>query len=169
MLAGARPAVRRGHHEIEALLPHRYPMLLVDAVLDLQPGLSIVASKAVTRDEAAYARARHPGAAEGGQGYPASLVIESFCQAAGILFMESGSQTYDRRRHVLLFGALMGCRISGVALPGDVLMHHARITKALSDSAVFGGEVRVDGRPILTLEHVVMAVRDRGSLGQGAV
>ena len=154
--------VVRRHHQIKALLPHRYPMLLVDAVTELRPGESIRAIKAVTFGEAAYAAISNRAATA--LGYPTSLVIESFCQAAGILFMETSGASYARERHVLLFGALMGCRVRGAARPGDLLTHYARITKTLSDSAVFGGHVEVDGRTILTLEHVVMAVRDRAVL-----
>jgi 3-hydroxyacyl-[acyl-carrier-protein] dehydratase len=156
------------HQQLKTLLPHRYPMLLVDAVTELRPGESIRAIKAVTLDEAAYAGIAR-GTAETALGYPTSLVIESFCQAAGILFMETGAASYARERQVLLFGALMGCRVLGAARPGDLLTHHARITKTLSDSAVFGGHVQVDGRTILTLEHVVMAIRDRAVLEREAV
>ena len=124
-------------------------------------GESIRAAKAVTLDEAPYVRARGAATGTATRSYPTSLVVESFCQAAGILFMESGLAGYDPHRHVLLFGALAGCRVTGAAFPGDVLTHHARIVKAFSDSAVFAGEVAVGGRPVLTVDQVVMAVRDR--------
>ena len=152
------------HERIQGLLPHRFPMLLVDAVWELRAGESIRAAKAVTLDEPAYARTRRGAARAASQGYPTSLVIESFCQTAGILFMESGLGGYDRHRHVLLFGALVGCRVSGAAFPGDVLTHRASIVKVFSDSAVFAGEVAVDGGTVLTVDHVVMAVRDRGTI-----
>ena len=160
-LTAALDTTLPAHERIKGLLPHRYPMLLVDAVRELRAGESIRAAKAVTLDEPAYARTRRGAARAASQGYPTSLVIESFCQTAGILFMESGLGGYDPHRHVLLFGALAGCRVTGAAFPGDVLTHHARIVKAFSDSAVFAGEVAVDGRPVLTVDQVVMAVRDR--------
>jgi len=161
MLPPALETILADHERIKGLLPHRYPMLLVDAVRELRPGESIRATKAVTLDEVAYARARRDAAGTATWSYPTSLVVESFCQAAGILFMESGLGDYDRHRQVLLFGALAGCRVSGAAFPGDVLTHRARIVKAFSDSAVFAGEVAVDDRTVLTVDQVVMAVRDR--------
>ena len=161
MLPPALGTILADHERIKGLLPHRYPMLLVDAVLELRAGDWIRATKAVTLDEAAYARARRDAASTATRSYPTSLVVESFCQAAGILFMESAMGRYDRDRHVLLFGALAGCRVTGAAFPGDVLTHRARIVKAFSDSAVFAGEVAVEDRTVLTLDHVVMAVRDR--------
>ena len=161
MLPPALATILADHERIKDLLPHRYPMLLVDAVRELRAGESIRAAKAVTLDEAPYARARGAATGTATRSYPTSLVVESFCQAAGILFMESGLAGYDPHRHVLLFGALAGCRVTGAAFPGDVLTHHARIVKAFSDSAVFAGEVAVGGRPVLTVDQVVMAVRDR--------
>ena len=161
MLPPAPETILADHERIKDLLPHRYPMLLVDAVRELRAGESIRAAKAVTLDEAPYVRARGAATGTATRSYPTSLVVESFCQAAGILFMESGLGGYDPHRHVLLFGALAGCRVTGAAFPGDVLTHHARIVKAFSDSAVFAGEVAVGGRPVLTVDQVVMAVRDR--------
>jgi len=161
MLPPALETILADHERIKDLLPHRYPMLLVDAVRELRAGESIRAAKAVTLDEAPYVRARGAATGTATRSYPTSLVVESFCQAAGILFMESGLAGYDPHRHVLLFGALAGCRVTGAAFPGDVLTHHARIVKAFSDSAVFAGEVAVGGRPVLTVDQVVMAVRDR--------
>ena len=161
MLPPALETILADHERIKDLLPHRYPMLLVDAVRELRAGESIRAAKAVTLDEAPYVRARGAATGTATRSYPTSLVVESFCQAAGILFMESGLGGYDPHRHVLLFGALAGCRVTGAAFPGDVLTHHARIVKAFSDSAVFAGDVAVGGRPVLTVDQVVMAERDR--------
>src|SRR5437667_465529 len=95
-LTAALDTTLPAHERIKGLLPPRYPMLLVDAVRELRAGESIRAAKAVTLDEPAYARTRRGAARAASQGYPTSLVIESFCQTAGILFMESGLGGYDR-------------------------------------------------------------------------
>ena len=143
--------------DIERLLPHRDPMLLVDAVITLEPGHGIHAVKAISANEPCYQRVRGDNPCAGP--YPASLLIESFCQAAGILLLESGATAYDRTRDVLLFASIARCTFESDALPGDTLEHHARISKAFHDAAMCGGEIRVGSRRIAAIQQVVVALR----------
>ena len=149
----------RSHEQIKRLLPHRYPMLLVDSVADLQPGRSIRAVKTITLNEACYHRLQPAGDGTIAAAYPPSLLIESFCQAAGILLLESRSFSYDPSTDVMLFGSLSHCLFERDALPGDTVEHHAVIHKAFTDAAICGGEIRVRGERIATIEQVVVALR----------
>lgn len=147
--------------DVHELLPHRFPMLLVDRVLDLVPGESITAVKAITRNEQCYRKVGAHTAATGLE-YPQALLIESWGQTAGILATwrspdeESAAQEADR---VMLLGGLTGITFRRPVLPGDVLHHRARVFHALSDTVIFEGETLCDGEVVMSVERMVMAFR----------
>jgi 3-hydroxyacyl-[acyl-carrier-protein] dehydratase len=152
--------------DVESLLPHRFPMLLVDRVVELVPGEHVTALKAVTRSEQCY---RHSGTAAGeAQEYPQALLIESWGQTAGILatWREPGAPAAEDR--VMLLGGLTGVTFHRPVLPGDVLHHHARLARELSDTAIFEGETRCDGEVVMSVESMVMAFRPAGQLRPSA-
>ncbi len=143
------------HREILGVLPHRHPMLLVDAVVAIEPGRSITATKCVTRDEACYARA------SGEAAYPCSLILESFGQAAALLWLSGGAPADG----VLIFAVAKDCVFEGEVFPGEVMEHRATLEKAAADSAVFSGEVWVDDRRVVRVGWVIAAVKSRAVLG----
>ncbi|MFH9978828.1 3-hydroxyacyl-ACP dehydratase FabZ family protein [Streptomyces sp. NPDC017179] len=152
--------------QVERLLPHRFPMLLVDRVVDLVPGESVTATKAITRNEQCY---RSVGARSAGVclEYPPTLLIESWGQTAGILatWRSPGEQgdAHETDR-VMLLGGLSGVVFHRPVLPGDVLLHRARLSRALSDTAIFEGETSCDGEVVMSVERMVMAFRPSGRL-----
>ncbi|MFJ4513517.1 3-hydroxyacyl-ACP dehydratase FabZ family protein [Streptomyces sp. NPDC088816] len=155
--------------QVERLLPHRFPMLLVDRVVDLVPGESVTATKAVTRNEHCY---RGVGAHTAGVclQYPPTLLIESWGQTAGILatWRSPADQSEQSDAHetdrVMLLGGLSGVVFHRPVLPGDVLLHRARLSRALSDTAIFEGETSCDGEVVMSVERMVMAFRPSGRL-----
>ena len=150
------------HAEIKLILPHRHPMLLVDAVLAVHEGRSVTAIKNVSRNEfcfAALPRELPHTAFE----YPPSLIIESFCQAAGILQVLS-TRDAARTGLLMLFGAVSNLHFHGAVYAGETLVHEARIETALSDAAIFSGTVSVADRLIMTVERVVVALRPNAAL-----
>lgn len=141
--------------EIREILPHRFPMLLVDAVRSLEPGASIVGVKAISSNERCYARLQCPQEAP----YPYSLIMESFVQAASILWLKSqGAVAYHENR-LLLFGAIKNCTFVEDVFPGDILEHHVSIDQVLADCAIFRGESQVDGRTIFQASWVMTVTR----------
>ena len=150
------------HSEIKQILPHRFPMLLVDSVLAIENGKQIHAVKNVTGNESCYARLldNSPRTA---YAYPCSLVIESFCQSAAILYASAMEQAAAKDR-ILLFGSITGFRFHRNIYPGDTLHHLVRVEKLLSTSAMFGGEVRVGETVVAEVERLVVAVRPRTHL-----
>lgn len=152
------------HSEIKTVLPHRFPMIMVDAVreLDLE-NTRIVAVKAVTASDFCYGDLED-GAGAPEHAYPLSLVIESFCQAAGILCNRLRGEIPGRK--LMLFGSMGDLTVYGDAFPGDVLEHRAHLVKDLSDAAVFAGEVHVGGRAILKVGQVVVALRPATALDE---
>jgi 3-hydroxyacyl-[acyl-carrier-protein] dehydratase len=144
---------------IRALLPHRYPMLLVDRVLDAAPGQHLTAVKAISVNEPWYAEGGDPA-------YPPVLVIESWGQAAGVLALlgDSGKDVLDGR--VMLFGSMSGVDIHRPVFPGDVLEHHVRVFRALGETVIFEGDCVVAGQPVLTVGRMVMAFRPAQDPGE---
>jgi len=161
LLGRALTTHRDGHaagvSQVADALPHRYPMLLVDRILELVPDVSITAVKAVTVNEPWFAG--HGAAAA----YPQVLLIESWCQAACILTARPLSGEAERADGGMpLLGALSGVRIRGPVWPGDVLTHRARVIRILANTWMFEGESFVDGTPspLLEVERLTLALRE---------
>nr|WP_303332600.1 3-hydroxyacyl-ACP dehydratase FabZ family protein [Streptomyces sp. NA02950] len=139
------------------LLPHRYPMLLVDRVVELVPGERVTAVKAVTLNEPWYA-----GIAAGtGLAYPASLVVESWGQTAGLLASAGAPET---RGQVMLFGSVADAEFHSPVHPGELIEHRVTVARSLGDSVIFEGESRCGGRPVMSVARMVMAFRPAGAL-----
>jgi len=144
---------------IHGALPHRPPALLVDSglVLDLPGrGLALLARKAVTLEEPCY------GSVVGSSDlrFPRSLIIESFCQACGLLRVSqtpAGEQAQADLAKVRVVAKLAKMRFWGDAVAGDLLEHRIRITARTPDGAVFSGQTVVAGRVILDVGRVVAA------------
>jgi 3-hydroxyacyl-[acyl-carrier-protein] dehydratase len=149
---------------IKRLLPHRYPILLVDRVVEAEPGQSLVAIKAVTANEPCYA-----GVCDGpgDYAYPPSLLIESWCQAAGLLMCLETPNPDVLADRVTLFVGITGLRLSGRVRPGDVLTHHVRLVRAFRSEAMLEGESTVGDEVVLRVEHVVIALRPATATSPG--
>lgn len=150
---------------IKLLLPHRYPMLLVDSVREIVPGESLVAVKAVTVNEPCYADL--PDEATD-HAYPPTLLIESWSQAAALLACLDSPNPDVLASRVALFGGIGDLRFGRPVQPGTLLVHRARLVRLFRDAAVFAGSSEVDGETVLEVERVVIALRDAGEFVQGA-
>jgi 3-hydroxyacyl-[acyl-carrier-protein] dehydratase len=137
------------------LLPHRYPMLLVDRVLEVVAGQRLTAVKAVTLNEPWYAEGMDPA-------YPRTLLVESWGQSAGILANLDRPDPGDGL--VMLAGAMTGVEFFREVYPGDVVRHEVRLFRALSDTMIFEGESRVGDELVMTLSRMVMAFRPAAQL-----
>ena len=125
--------------EIRRLLPHGYPVALVDRVLSLESRSSIVAIKAICGSELCY-RDVPAGASAADYAYPVSLMMESLVQAVALLWLAGAPSNGDRAEQVLMLGAVRGYRCEGRAFPGDIITHKARIEKATSGNVAASGE-----------------------------
>ncbi|MDD2775461.1 MAG: 3-hydroxyacyl-ACP dehydratase FabZ [Gallionella sp.] len=127
-------------HEILKLLPHRYPFLLVDRVLSIDPGKEIVALKNVTINEPFF-----PGHYPHHPVMPGVLIIEAMAQAAALLsFKSSGTQADDNS--VYLFAGIDGARFKRPVTAGDQLIIKVSLTRAMRGVFKFKGTVEVDGQ-----------------------
>jgi 3-hydroxyacyl-[acyl-carrier-protein] dehydratase len=146
--------------DIKRLLPHRYPILLVDRVISASPGESLVATKAVTANEPCYAAM---GDDPGDHAYPPALLIESWCQAAGLLICLDMPNPDVLANQVTLFVGINDLRLAGRVRPGDVLTHHVRLVRALRNEAVLEGEATVGDSVVLAVGYVIIALRPADS------
>ena len=101
-----------GREEIEAILPHREPFLLIDEVVELEPGERVVARKKVRPDEW-YLKGHFPGRPV----MPGVLIVEAMAQTGAIAVLVEEAN----RGKIAFFAGIDDCRFKRVVEPGDVL------------------------------------------------
>jgi 3-hydroxyacyl-[acyl-carrier-protein] dehydratase len=106
------PPATLGRAEIEAILPHREPFLLIDEVLELEPGLRAVARKAVRPDEW-YLVGHFPGRPV----MPGVLIVEAMAQTGAVAVLSEE----ENRGRIALFAGIDDCRFKRIVEPGDEL------------------------------------------------
>lgn len=108
-------------NEIKHLLPHRYPFLLVDRVVELEKGKRILAYKNITANEGVF-NGHFPGMPI----FPGVMIIEAMAQAAGVLgFVTEGKSNDDDMLY--LFAGVDDARFKRQVIPGDQLFLEAQI------------------------------------------
>ena len=142
--------------DVTDLLPHRASMLLIDQILELVPGRSVTAVKAVSRGETWYHRNGSQPAP-----FPSALLLESWGQAAGALSMSDRTPAGPDggAGQVMLFGGGTGIEFPRPVYPGDVVEHHVRVARRFSDTVLFAGDATVRGIPVLRVASLMMALR----------
>ena len=123
--------------QIEAVLPHRYPFLLVDKIIECVPGESAKGIKCVTANEPFF-----QGHFPGFKVMPGVLIIEAMAQvgAAAILTEEGGTG------RLALFGGIKNARFKRQVRPGDVLELSCRLTARKGPVGFGQAEARVEGK-----------------------
>ncbi len=136
--------------EIFHILPHRYPFLLVDRVIEYERGIRIVGLKNVTINEPFFI-GHFPGLPI----MPGVLIIEAMAQVGGLLFMDLVENPEDK---VVYFMALDKVKFRRPVTPGDQLVFELAMVKLRWPVCVMKGIGRVDGRVVAEAElkaHVV--------------
>jgi 3-hydroxyacyl-[acyl-carrier-protein] dehydratase len=131
--------------KIMEFLPHRYPFLLVDRVIDLIPGDKILALKNVTINEPFF-QGHFPGKPI----MPGVLIIEAMAQAGGILAYETGPP--EKRDRLIYFMGMDKVRFRRMVVPGDQIIFEAKILKFRSKAAKMFGTATVDGQLVAEAE-----------------
>ncbi len=134
-------------------LPHRYPFLLVDRVLECEAGKRILALKNVTINEPFF-----PGHFPHHPIMPGVMLIEAMAQAAAILAFESSKLRPDDKSVVYFLG-IDGARFKSPVMPGDQLMLEARIERHLKGVWKFAAEARV-GERLAAVAKMMCTLRD---------
>lgn len=123
--------------EILNILPHRYPMLLVDRVLEIEPGQRIVGLKNVSANEPFFA-----GHFPGRPVMPGVLIIEALAQCGGVLLMSGLRNPEDK---VIYFLSVDGVKFRRPVIPGDQLILELDLVQGRSRRGKLKGVARVDG------------------------
>ncbi|WP_394176610.1 3-hydroxyacyl-ACP dehydratase FabZ [Thalassotalea litorea] len=131
--------------EIKALIPHRYPFLLVDRVLDFEPGKSIHAIKNVTVNEPVFT-----GHFPGYSIFPGVLILEALAQASGILGFKSVENRADGE--MFLFASIDNAKFKRPVHPGDTMHLHIEFLKDRRGMWKFYGEAKVDGKVVCSAD-----------------
>jgi 3-hydroxyacyl-[acyl-carrier-protein] dehydratase len=126
--------------QIMKFLPHRYPFLLVDRVLEMVPNERIVALKNITMNEPQF-----PGHFPNHPVMPGVLMIEALAQTAGILAFRSSGQEVNENS-VIYFVGIDGARFKRPVVPGDQLRMEASILKMTRGIWKFATKATVDGQ-----------------------
>jgi 3-hydroxyacyl-[acyl-carrier-protein] dehydratase len=131
--------------EIMALLPHRYPFLLIDRVIDFTPGESLTAIKNVTINEPIFT-----GHFPGMPIFPGVLILEALAQATGILGFKTVTERAENELY--LFAAIDEARFKKPVLPGDTMVLEVKFLKERRNMWKFYGEAKVDGQIVCSAE-----------------
>jgi 3-hydroxyacyl-[acyl-carrier-protein] dehydratase len=127
-------------HAILEHLPHRYPMLLVDRVLELVPGERIVALKNVSINEPFF-----PGHYPHHPVMPGVLVIEAMAQAAALLSFKSMGEKSDEKS-VYYFVGIDAARFKRPVVPGDQMLLEVCVKATRRGIWKFTAQAKVDGQ-----------------------
>ena len=138
---------------IRRLLPHRYPMLLVDRVLDWEPGQFLRGLKNVTIDEPFF-----QGPFPAYPVMPGVLVIEAMAQVAGLLTMLSDVARRDGSQ-LVLFAGIDEARFKRQVMPGDTLVLEANLERAVRGIGRFRTRATV-GSELVCEAQLLAAIRD---------
>ncbi len=125
--------------EIQNILPHRYPFLLVDRVESIEKNKTIVAYKNVSISEPVF-----QGHFPGHPIYPGVMILEGMAQAGGLLAFHSAGYTEEEaRQKVVYFISIDGAKFRSPVRPGDKLVYHVDILKQRKTLIVLGAKAYV--------------------------
>jgi len=138
-----------GIDEVMRRLPHRYPMLMIDRVLECVSGERLVAIKNVSANEQFFA-----GHFPGRPVMPGVLILEALAQAAGILcFVTAG--VYPDEHVKFYFAGIDKARFRRPVVPGDQLLLRARLERRIRTIWKFGVVAEVDGEEVCSADMLV--------------
>ncbi|MDP2754795.1 MAG: 3-hydroxyacyl-ACP dehydratase FabZ [Nitrospirota bacterium] len=137
--------------EIQKLLPHRYPFLLVDRIIDIEPGIKAVGIKNVTINEEFF-----QGHFPGHPIMPGVLIIEALAQVAGLLAFRSGISEGKS----VYFMSIEKAKFRKPVVPGDQLRLEISILQQRGNVWKFSGNAVVEEKVVAEAEFTAM-VTDR--------
>lgn len=128
-------------NEIMQYVPHRYPFLLIDRVLEFVPEQSVTVLKNVSINEAQF-QGHFPGQPI----LPGVYIIENMAQASCFLLAKSAGGLKEGATYVL--GKVVKCTFKNPVVPGDQLTTTVTVDKLFGESAAVSAKVSVDGKTV---------------------
>jgi 3-hydroxyacyl-[acyl-carrier-protein] dehydratase len=134
--------------EIKKLVPQRFPFIMVDRVLEIEPGKHVIAVKNISGNDMVFL-GHFPDKAV----MPGALILEAMAQTAIILFAAGKEKQEEGKRPLYYFGSVKA-RFLHPAVPGDQLKIKVENVKSLPNGAYVSGEAFVDDKKIAEAELV---------------
>jgi 3-hydroxyacyl-[acyl-carrier-protein] dehydratase len=138
---------------IQNYLPHRFPFLLIDKVIELKKSESIIAQKNVSNNEPFF-QGHFPDYPV----FPGVLLLESMAQATAILDVESNKR--DMSNQLYYFVGVDKARFKKQVMPGDIVIINASLIQSKRDIHKFSAECSVDNKVVCTAD-LIGAVRSK--------
>ena len=133
--------------QIQQLLPHRYPFLLVDRVIEIVPEQSVVTLKNVTINEPFF-----NGHFPGHPVMPGVLIVEAMAQSAGLLTQLSARVRGGSPSSLFYLAKVDNARFNAPVVPGDQLRMEVRLKRLLRSMGLFEARTLVDGKEVASCE-----------------
>lgn len=124
--------------DIMDVLPHRYPFLLVDRIVEMEAKVRAVGLKNVTANEPFFV-----GHFPGNPVMPAVLIVEGMAQVGAVMLLSS---IPDRKNKLIYFTGIDNARFRRPIVPGDQIRFELRVLKLKSRTCLMKGEAYVDGQ-----------------------
>lgn len=140
---------------IQQILPHRYPFLLVDRIIELTPDVRIVGIKQVSINEPFF-QGHYPGAPV----MPGVLIVEAMAQVGAIYALQL---IKEREQKLPLFSGIDGARFRRPVRPGDTLVLEVTPLRVGGRIQRMRGEARVEGQLVAEAE-IMSVIADRSAL-----
>ena len=155
MTDASRPPIQLplGTADIERLLPHRYPFLLVDRVLEFERNKRVLAYKNVSCNEPFFT-----GHFPGHPVMPGVLVVEALAQAGGVLTQLSRDPS-ELGKDTFYLVKVDNAKFSRMVVPGDRLELEVELKRRIRNMAQYVGIARVDGEQVACAEILCAAAR----------
>ncbi|HEX6928245.1 MAG TPA: 3-hydroxyacyl-ACP dehydratase FabZ [Gammaproteobacteria bacterium] len=147
----AGKAITLDIHAVMKQLPHRYPFLLVDRVIECVPGERLTALKNVTINEPFF-----PGHFPHRPVMPGVLILEALAQATGLLAFATLGSTPDENT-LYYFVGIDKARFKKPVEPGDQLILEVELERTVKGVWKFKGVAKVDGKPVTVAELMCAA------------
>jgi len=144
--------------QIQAILPHRYPFLLVDRIIEYDSGKRVVGIKNVTLNEPFFA-GHYPGAPV----MPGVLIVEAMAQTAGVMML---ANLPDRESKLVFFTGIDGAKFRRPVVPGDQLRLELTVLRLRPRYIKLRGEAYVEGELVAEAE-ISSALVDRSVVERG--
>jgi len=132
---------------IQELLPHRYPFLLVDRVLELEANKRILAVKNVSINEPFF-----QGHFPGHPVMPGVLVLEALAQAGGLLTQLSATKVGSGDEKLFYLVKIDNARFSRMVVPGDQLVLEVKLKRMIRNMAMYECSASVDGKQVASAD-----------------
>lgn len=133
--------------QIEQILPHRHPFLLIDRIEDYKPGEFAIGYKCVTYREDFFA-----GHFPGKPVMPGVLILEALAQTGAVAILS----VLENQGKIAFFGGINKCRFKGMVFPGDVLRLETRIIKRKGPVGVGEAAASINGKVVASAELTFM-------------